>query len=229
MRATPAAIGADMVDVAALAHALLACLLRKAPTCQTGHLGKHRTAGCGINLYLRLYQTTVSGDRPVNVFNLGHRADQAAQSPNSGALLRADRPGYLSTDGPSELKLLVNKRICHRLGPGHCLIQSRATVWLPIDRGPDPINGQCPSPLGSDSGCKDFDPSAFVFQSFHRRLALASEELLWARYQAPAKANIEMRQMGRPHQELSEALSNYQELQACGGVARRHDIMLIYC
>jgi len=38
--ATPAALGASLVDTAVLAHALLACLLRQAPACRTGDAGE---------------------------------------------------------------------------------------------------------------------------------------------------------------------------------------------
>ena len=38
--ATPAALSAGMVDTAALAHALLACLLRQAPACRPGCFGE---------------------------------------------------------------------------------------------------------------------------------------------------------------------------------------------
>nr|WP_217346677.1 transposase [Noviherbaspirillum sp. L7-7A]MBV0881152.1 transposase [Noviherbaspirillum sp. L7-7A] len=38
--AAPAAFGTGMVDTAALAHALLACLLRQAPACRTGCFGE---------------------------------------------------------------------------------------------------------------------------------------------------------------------------------------------
>ena len=116
-------------------------------------------------------------------------------------------PDYLQTR-----QFLVNKSICHRLSRVFRQVQTLATVWIPIDCRSDPVDGKCPGPMVSDSCCKYFDHLAFVFQSFHRLLELTSEKLLWAIYPALAKADIEMRQIGRPHQESSEVVSNHQEM-----------------
>jgi hypothetical protein len=51
---TAAAISESVVDASAVAHALLACLLRQAPLAELATLMNIFLGGDGINLYLRL-------------------------------------------------------------------------------------------------------------------------------------------------------------------------------